>query len=370
MFITVICTVVSHSIKSPTKLYILSILDNSKFDLIWLVWAGFGVDRYIMVQNKQLAILLTIIAFVLLLSGCGKPAGEEKGDLVVVQSIDANKVATQANLTRFHPPLQPPVVAKDELLVKFFNVFDADATLIRTPSGITVLIDCGDTGTQDVIISTLVKMDIQQLDYLVLSDPLLKNIGGCNAILKQIPAIQIIANAQEISSKPYRIFDAKAKASAKNYTKLKGNKDIVLDKNIVLHLRIPYTGTPENRKLEDNSIVVQLLFNDVQLLFMGDCNKNCEPQIQKFIERTPIALVKLANQGSSDGTTLDFINATRPKAVFISVGANNPYGAPSRDMLRLLYNSSIPYYRTDYHGDILLRTDGTDFSVNTQNRYD
>lgn len=322
-----------------------------------------------MAQSIRHAMLLCVIVALLLLNGCGKQHVEEKGDIVIVQSVDQSKLI-RPNATEQPKPAQEAQSLQHEALwVRFLNVWDGDATIVRTQGGKVLLIDCGDSRTQDFVVDELQKLGIRRLDYLILSNPLLKNIGGCSAVLKQIPADTIIANAQDSSSKPYRIFDEKAKDTAKNYTRLRQDQRMALDSGITMLLLLPYKGSPDQERIEDNSIVTLLQIKDVQLLLMGDCGKRCEGGIMDNIPASSHTLLKLADQGSKDGTTQGLINATQPDAVFISVAPNNQHNNPSRDMLLLLYNRTVPVYRTDHHGDITVRSDGQDYVIATQNRY-
>jgi len=47
--------------------------------------------------------------------------------------------------------------------------------------------------------------------------------------------------------------------------------------------------------------------------------------------------------------------ATKPKAVAISVGENNPYGHPREELLERLSRFACRVYRTDLQGTIIFR---------------
>ena len=63
--------------------------------------------------------------------------------------------------------------------------------------------------------------------------------------------------------------------------------------------------------------------------------------------------MKLGHHGSNSSSSKDFIKKMNPKYSVISVGANNRYGHPSKDVLERVKSSII--YRTDKDGGIMFK---------------
>ena len=61
-------------------------------------------------------------------------------------------------------------------------------------------------------------------------------------------------------------------------------------------------------------------------------------------------ILKVAHHGSSYSTCKEFVSATSPEYAVISLGENNPYGFPRKEVLDNLSNINV--YRTDINGDI------------------
>ena len=59
----------------------------------------------------------------------------------------------------------------------------------------------------------------------------------------------------------------------------------------------------------------------------------------------------------------EFIAKTNPKYSIISVGKNNSYGHPNKDVLNNLDNSKL--YRTDIDGSIVVKIKNNKFNIET-----
>lgn len=83
---------------------------------------------------------------------------------------------------------------------------------------------------------------------------------------------------------------------------------------------------------------------------MGDSSFVVEDYLLENYNLKDISFLKVGHHGSETSTTKDFIDKINPKISLISVGKNNNYGHPSKEVLSNLSNSLI--YRTDKNGSI------------------
>ena len=63
--------------------------------------------------------------------------------------------------------------------------------------------------------------------------------------------------------------------------------------------------------------------------------------------------LKVGHHGSKTSSSESFINEMNPKYSIISVGKNNRYGHPNKEVLNVLDNSKI--YRTDQDGSVMFK---------------
>ena len=125
-------------------------------------------------------------------------------------------------------------------------------------------------------------------------------------------------------------------------------KELNIDKN-----KLHFLQTKEYDNENDNSIVGYLNIHNIKFLFMGDASINIEKEILEKYELTNVDILKVGHHGSDTSSGKEFIDEINPKYSIISVGKNNRYGHPNKEVLNILNNSKI--YRTDLKGTIAIK---------------
>ena len=103
----------------------------------------------------------------------------------------------------------------------------------------------------------------------------------------------------------------------------------------------------------DNSSVIYVTFNNKKFLFMCDASVEVEKDLIEKYNLQNIDVLKVGHHGSKTSSSKDFINELNPKYSFISVGKNNFYGHPNKEVLGILENSEM--YRADQDGSIMFK---------------
>ena len=86
---------------------------------------------------------------------------------------------------------------------------------------------------------------------------------------------------------------------------------------------------------------------------MGDASINTEKDIKNNYDIGDVFILKVGHHGSKTSSSEEFINIVNPKYSIISVGKNNKFGHPNKEVLDNLSNSKI--YRTDIDGSIMFK---------------
>ena len=81
-----------------------------------------------------------------------------------------------------------------------------------------------------------------------------------------------------------------------------------------------------------------------------------------------VSVPKVAHHGSKTSTCWQFLAAVNPEVAVISVGANNPFGHPSPEVVERLVDrlGEDKICRTDTNGTVELITDGGKLWVRTE----
>ena len=113
----------------------------------------------------------------------------------------------------------------------------------------------------------------------------------------------------------------------------------------------------------DNSLVTYFKYLDYTFLYMGDASSTRENDIIKKYNLEKITILKVGHHGSKTSSSKEFINKINPKYSIISVGKNNKYGHPNKEVLDNLNNSKI--YRTDEDGSIMFKIKNNELKIET-----
>ena len=135
-------------------------------------------------------------------------------------------------------------------------------------------------------------------------------------------------------------------------------KELNIDNNKLYFLQ---TNIYDNEN--DNSNVIYTELNGYKFMFMGDASVTTEKEILDKYNLSDIDVLKVGHHGSKTSSSKYFIDAINPKYSVISVGRNNRYGHPNKEVLDNLYNSKI--YRTNQDGSIMFKIKNNKLNIET-----
>ena len=232
------------------------------------------------------------------------------------------------------------------LEVVMFDVGEADSMLISTPSKkVNILIDTGRGIDINNIIIYLKSIGISKLNYLIITHGDEDHIGGALYLIDNFKVDNVILNKGDYTELEVELI-----------THLK-NKNIKYTNNIN---KIPLLGsymyllnTKKFSNENDNSIVTYFEYQKYKFLFMGDSSSKTEEYLINNYNLTNISFLKVGHHGSNTSSSPLFINKITPKVSLISVGRNNFYHHPNKEVLTNLSNSVI--YRTNINKSIKIK---------------
>lgn len=239
------------------------------------------------------------------------------------------------------------------LEVTMIDVGQGDAIFIRTPDGVTALIDAGDEGRgQSRVVPFLRRNGVRRLDAVFGSHGDRDHLGGMDEVLMAIPTrcIFLPDNLDWQVRSVQAIVDLAAEA------------EIPLERVDARPLRLgrlvegELFQAPGAESSNDRSLMIFLRFGQNSLLLTGDLEAKGE---QILMRRMPGRLrasgLKVGHHGSDNGSTWGFLAQVQPDFALISSGAGNRYGHPSPGVLHRLNSLGVRIFRTDRQGVIRLR---------------
>ena len=96
---------------------------------------------------------------------------------------------------------------------------------------------------------------------------------------------------------------------------------------------------------------------------MGDAGVDREKDILDEYNLSDIDVLKVGHHGSKTSSDKEFINEMNPNYSIISVGKNNRYGHPNKEVLYNLTESKM--YRTDQDGSIMFKIKNNKLKIET-----
>ena len=179
-------------------------------------------------------------------------------------------------------------------------------------------------------------------------------------ILENMKVKNVIISKQFGSSNNYiKFLKATEEKKIKVY-EVEAGRRINIDKYPYFDILWPSTlDCIQENKLNNNSMVCKLVTREISVLFTGDIEEAAEKQILKKYENNlkllKADILKVAHHGSKTSTTLEFLNAVKPKYSIIGVGKENKFGHPSNITIQNLKKINTEIYRTDTMGEIIIK---------------
>ncbi|MFC1577638.1 lamin tail domain-containing protein [Thermodesulfobacteriota bacterium] len=270
--------------------------------------------------------------------------------------------------TKYHSKLAIPISLLVTILLLFtfqtanaqnlkiyhIDVEQADATLIISPSGKTLLIDSGKNGHGSRIKAVMQDVGVSRIDYFVCTHYHEDHYGG----------IDDLANDSEITigevyDRGDKDFIPASKRNGKTYKdyqsavgnraeQLKRGETIPLDDamsitciahgGVVLHeLDPPETGDDENTM----SVALFIQYGDFRYFIGGDIEQTTENKIAERDLVLDVDVYQADHHGSDTSSAIEFMEDLKPAVIIISNGNNGTYKHPRQSTLNN-YNELDP----------------------------
>ncbi|MFH1752841.1 MAG: MBL fold metallo-hydrolase [Candidatus Omnitrophota bacterium] len=245
--------------------------------------------------------------------------------------------------------------APDAIEIHFIDVDEGEATLVRTPTGNSILIDTGNLITGLRVVNYLRSNKIESIDALFLTHPHADHIGGTFFVMQMISVDHVFDNGQELSDSDMLRWYSKLARAHGNYTALNKGGIFTLD-GVTFRALWPADGAASN-KWNDNSLVLMLEFGEFRCLFTADISQGVEKGLLERGVPLKADILKVGHHGYADATSKEFLKAVDPEIAVIFAKEDTPHGKLSRTVPRRLAQMKIETLRTDINGTIIIVAD-------------
>ncbi len=248
---------------------------------------------------------------------------------------------------------------------------NGDCAVIQTPTGKNVIIDGGNNQKYDygenVVVPYLLDRKITKIDFLMVSHADSDHIGGLFAVLENLKVEVIIIGKQAEAYDNYVEFRKLAEKKNTKILAMEAGQSLPIDRYTKFEVLWPDAKNMivENG-INNNSLVGKLQYKDFSMLFTGDIEEIAEKEIVQMYKNSNILdcnILKAAHHGSKSSSIQEIIDLVKPQAAVIGVGEDNKYGHPNGDVLARFENCGCKIFRTDKHGEIMIKTNGKNIKV-------
>ena len=252
------------------------------------------------------------------------------------------------------------------LEITYIDVGQGDSIFIKFPNDKSnILIDTGGKVTYGNlknnysvgknIVDYLKSMGIRKLDYLIITHGDFDHMGDSLYLIDKFKVENVIFNCGEFNVLEKELIKVLDEKKIKYYSCIK-------ELNIGKY-KLDFLNTKVYDNENDNSNVIYTELNGYKFMFMGDAGVEKEKDILEKYNLSNIDVLKVGHHGSKTSSSKEFIDEIKPKYAIISVGKNNRYGHPNKEVLNNLDNSKI--YRTDQDGSIMFKIKNNKLKIET-----
>jgi len=256
----------------------------------------------------------------------------------------------------------------EELSVHYIDVGQGDSIYITSGSE-SMLIDCGESGDTDRVISYLDNMGVSKIDYVVGTHPHSDHMGGMSKIVEHYDIEEMIIPHIDNSDTPTtKYFERFLNACAEKNLSL---TEAELGRKIKIgdaELKIIAPNSSDYSNVNNYSVSFVMHHGDNSFIFTGDAEKLAEEEMIESGSLEDIDVYKAGHHGSDTSSSEDFLNVIKPDYAVISCGEGNSYGHPNDITIENLSKFTDKIYRTDLAGTIVFTSDGKKLDVQTERK--
>jgi competence protein ComEC len=263
------------------------------------------------------------------------------------------------------------------LTVDVIDVGQGTSTLLRLPSGETMLVDGGgipddsyDIG-RAVLAPFLWHEGIRRLDTVAVSHDHPDHGLGLRFILAHfdVGCFWTSGIIEEHSNASLCGLD---EIASKRKIKIRSFPDLLSDVQIggvqvrLLHPTPDFLKKGSKKDLNDVSLVLEISFGQTTVILPGDIGRSIELSIIPAIEGSMQTFLVAAHHGSRNSNSEEFLDALHPRAIAFSCGYDNQFGFPHPAAIERCVERNIPMYRTDLQGAVHAVSDGQKWTITTE----
>jgi competence protein ComEC len=247
-----------------------------------------------------------------------------------------------------------------KLQMVFCNVGQGDAAYIKTPEGQDILIDGGPNNKVLDCLSSHMNFWDRKIELVVLTHPQSDHVAGLISVLQNYQVDTFLTGPEGNKTEEWRQIEKIISSQKQIKIANPSRGDTIKVGSLVKFISVwpssefladfgpAVLGASTTRDVNDFSLVFELNYKDKKALFAGDIPNSLLSDLDD------VDLLKVPHHGSKTGLSKSFFAQTRPEIAVISVGKNNRFGHPTKEVLEILDQIGAKVLRTDQDGEVVV----------------
>ena len=257
-----------------------------------------------------------------------------------------------------------PSIKPGVLELTAIDVGQGDSLLMVFPRGKIMVIDAGgllqygrarrtnlDTG-EDVVSPYLWTRGIRHVDVIVATHAHEDHSGGICALIQNFHPAELWVGTNPLA----RVLDCAQKFHVRVVARRA--PELFEFSGATLEVLSPPQDYLSAKSGNNDSLAFRVTYGARSFALTGDMERPMESRALSDGFALHADVLKVGHHGSKTSTTEPFLEAVSPTIAVVSVGTDNSFGHPNREVITRLGEHHIETFRTDRDGLISIQTDG------------
>ena len=257
------------------------------------------------------------------------------------------------------------------LHVVFVDVGQGDAIFISTPSGKQILVDGGPDPLELVqFLGKRMPFRDRTIELVVLTHPHADHVNGLLEVLRRYDVKRILERQFEQEGAPDQAWRRAVEEEGAEVVQAESGQTVAVGGRAFMQVINPparlFRGTSSD--VNNASVVLKLVYGDVSFLLTGDMSREAEAALVASGVDIDSDVLKVGHHGSRSSSSSAFLDSVSPAVAVISVGQDNRFGHPHREVLEAFGQRVTEEHLllTSERGTIELIADGKRLKLKTE----
>jgi competence protein ComEC len=247
-----------------------------------------------------------------------------------------------------------------QLQVSVLNIGQGDSIYIKAPNGVEMIIDGGPDQKLLSELGSVMPFFDKYIDLIVVTNPDKDHYAGFIDMLDRYKVGKVLEPGTISSTPTYHSFEEKIKEKGVEKIIAHRGQKVMLDekRNVYLEILFPDRDA-SGMSTNEGSLVSKLVYGNTCMILQGDSPAEIERYLLSISNPQDFKcqILKVGHHGSRTSTSKEYVEAIDPQYALISLGQDNRYGHPHKEVLETLGNAGIEILRTDLESRITFVSD-------------